>query len=98
VEADPWPGRDKPITIDPHALERMTRRGASEAEVIAAIQSGTRQSAKRDRLRAVKRFPVSTPRGPYTAKDVVPIFVEEADRIVVVTVYVYWSTQWEGSA
>jgi len=46
----------KPIYFSTHARERMLLRGAEEVEVIAAICSGSWESAKRGKFSARAQF------------------------------------------
>jgi len=82
----------KPIELSPHAREKMLDRGASDAEVEVAIQAGDSEPARKGRLMFRKNFPFNRDwRGQhYAIKQVAPIVVEEADRLVVVTVFVYY--------
>ncbi|MBM3323144.1 DUF4258 domain-containing protein [candidate division WOR-3 bacterium] len=82
----------KPIRFSRHARENMGFRGASDAEVTEAIQTSPWQPAERGRQECLKEFPFGREwngRG-YSRKQVRPVFVEEPDSIVVVTVYVYY--------
>jgi hypothetical protein len=82
----------KPIHISGHAYENMHYRGAKEVEVIEAIRTAMWEPAERGRLECRKDFAYERDWNGrfYTTKQVRPIFVEEADEIVVVTVYVYY--------
>ena len=84
--------RDKPIRLSGHASGYATRRGFTEAEVETTIRTEPWLPARNDRLEAAKDFPCDGEwNGRYYAtKRVRPIFVEEADEIVVVTVYTYF--------
>jgi len=82
----------KPIDLTTHAVLSLKKRGASEAEVRAVIAE-TRWTAARDgRFEASKTFPYDRVwnGNPYRWKQVVPVFVEEPTRIVVITVYVFY--------
>lgn len=83
----------KPIFFTKHASEQMRIRGASDEEVIRVIQSAIRQPAERGRLTASLSFPFNSEHYGrfYASKEVIPIFVEEPDRIVVITVYTFFS-------
>lgn len=61
-------------------------------EVVEAIRTGLWEPAKAGRTQCRREFPFhATWQGtPYAVKQVRPIFVEEADEIVVVTVYAYY--------
>lgn len=80
----------KPIVLTRHAREKMLERLTTEAEVIQTIRDARWQPAEKGRYRASGwyRFRTEHDGTFYAGKDVVPIFAEEADRIVVVTVYV----------
>ena len=68
-------------------------RGFTEAEVEETIRESRWEPAELGRMECRKVFPFDREwngRG-YASKEVRPIFVEEADEIVVVTVYTYYS-------
>ena len=69
----------------------MAERSVEEIEVTETIWEAPRKAARWGRQRATKWYPCQQVyRGTfYTGKDVEPIFVEESDHVVVVTVYVY---------
>jgi len=81
----------KPIVFTRHAREKMAERLATETEIIQTIRETTWQPAEKRRHRASKWYPFRQEhKGTfYAGKDVEPVFAEEPDRIVVVTVYVY---------
>ena len=83
---------DKPIRLSGHARNQLGFRGATEQEVIETIQTGQWQPADQGRYECHRDFPFNAVwnRKFYATKRVRPIFVEEADDIVVVTVYVYY--------
>lgn len=70
----------------------MLDRGTSEAEVEAAIRTGSSEPARSGRFMFRKNFTFNSDwRGRYYAvKQVAPIVVQEPDRIVVVTVLVFY--------
>lgn len=82
----------KPIRPSAHARYQLTRRGVSDDEVVETIQTSVWESAEHDRLQCRKDFPFGEEWNGkfYQTKQVRPIFVEEADEIVVVTVYSYY--------
>jgi len=82
----------KPILFSQHALDQMPDRGATREEVEAAIRSGELAPAKGKRLSFRKNFPFNREwKGKkYAIKQVMPIIIEESDKIVVVTVYVFY--------
>lgn len=82
----------KPIEFSAHALEKMTDRGASESEVEAAIRTSHPEPARRGRLMFRKNFSYNrTWRGKhYAVKQIAPVITEEADRVIVVTVFVFY--------
>jgi len=72
----------------------MLARGADENEVIEAIEDGNWQPAKDNKLQCSKIFifqnisPIN--KNYYNFKTINPIFVNENNEIVVVTVKVYY--------
>ena len=84
----------KPIYFSTHARERMLLRGAVENEVIIAIRSGNWQPAKQGKFSARTQFDFNN-QSPinqqfYAYKAVKSIFIEAPEKIVVVTVNVYY--------
>ena len=88
---------EKPIRFTNHALTSLEKRGATEEEVKAAITERIWTPAKLGRFEARKTFPHNNLWNGkhYKQKDVVPIFIEEQNRIVVITVYVFYSQKEE---
>ena len=82
----------KPIRLSGHANYQLTRRGVSEAEVTETIRTSGWESAELDRLHCHNDFIFGKECNGkfYKTKQVRPIFVEESDEIVVVTVYSYY--------
>lgn len=83
---------DKPIRLSGHASGYLSRRGFTQEEVEATIRSGPWRSARNDRLESIKDFPFHGEWNGkrYRTKRVRPVFVDEADEIVVITVYTYF--------
>jgi hypothetical protein len=82
----------KPIVCSGHAKQQLPFRGSTEAEVADAIQTTPWHPAENGRLECRKDFLFDAARNGrhYATKQVRPIFVEEPNEIVVVTVYVYY--------
>ena len=82
----------KPIRLSGHAHNQLARRGVSEDEVVEAVRTSPWQPAELGRLECRKDLPYGQEWNGklYRTKQVRPIFVEEADEIVVVTVYSYY--------
>lgn len=82
----------KHIRFSRHALDQLGDRGAAKAEVQEAIRRGESLPARQGRLAFRKNFPFSGAwKGKrYGTKQVMPIVVEEAGELVVVTVYVFY--------
>ncbi len=82
----------KPIRLSRHAEEQLTFRGGSKREIDEAIRTSPWGPAELGRLECRRNFPFRQEWNGifYTTKQVRPIFVEEPDEIVVVTVYVYY--------
>ena len=83
----------KPVRLSAHALSYATKRGFTVDEVEDTIRSSPWTAAELGRLECRKTFPFGREWNKqfYAIKQVRPIFVEEADEIVVVTVYTYYS-------
>ncbi len=81
----------KPIRLTGHARGQLGFRGATEADVLSAIRTSPWQPAALGRLEC-RDFPFNAEwnRRRYATRQVRPIFVDEPDEIVVVTVYVYY--------
>lgn len=90
----------KPIVFSKHARERCARRGASEADVEAAIRNGKREPAQRGLwiYRLNLQYNREWDGTRYAIQQVAPVVAEEADRIVVVTVYTFYFQQEEPNA
>ncbi len=82
----------KPICLSGHARQQMQFRGTSEQEIAQAVRSEDWQPAGSGRFECRKDFPFNSKwnNKVYTTKQVRPIFVEESNQIVVITVYVYY--------
>ncbi|MBU0567727.1 DUF4258 domain-containing protein [bacterium] len=80
------------IEISPHARDQMVERGASEAEVYLAIEKGEVEPARKGRKQFKKSFQFNEVwRGKqYKIKQVAPIVADKDDKLVVVTVYVFY--------
>lgn len=83
----------KPILLTNHAKEQCEERGATEAEILKAITEEGWKPANNNRLECKSSFLFSGfwNGSFYTNKEVRPIFVEELNEIVVITVYVYYN-------
>jgi len=82
----------KPIRLSAHASGYLATRGFTIAEVEQAIRTSPWQPAQRGKLECRKDFLFeSTWNGKgYRTKQVRPIFVDDPDEILVVTVYTYY--------
>jgi hypothetical protein len=82
----------KPVGFSGHASQQLQFRGATEAEMVDAIRTSSWHPAENGRLECRKDFPFDAEWNGrhYATKQVRPIFVEETNEIVVVTVYVYY--------
>jgi hypothetical protein len=82
----------KPIRLSAHAAGYLATRGFTVAEVEQALQTSTWQPGERGKLQCRKDFAFeSTWNGKwYRTKQVRPIFVDDPDEILVVTVYTYY--------
>jgi hypothetical protein len=82
----------KTIAFSGHASQQLRFRGTTEAEVSDAIRTVLWLPAENGRLECRKDFVFDAQWNGrhYTTKQVRPIFVEELNQVVVVTVYVYY--------
>ena len=82
----------KPIRLSGHARQQLPYRGATEAEIEQAIRTAPWSPAELGRLECRLDFPYGKEwHGKvYARKQVRPIFVEEENEIIVVTVYTYY--------
>ena len=76
-----------------HAKEQAHYRGCDEKEIVETIRATPWEKAKLGRLQCKKDFPFNKIWNDkeYKTKQIKPIFVEEKNEIIVVTVYVYYS-------
>ncbi|MBM3333614.1 DUF4258 domain-containing protein [Candidatus Sumerlaeota bacterium] len=87
----------KPVRFSEHAQSRLRQRGATEEEILECIHQSPRAAQHGGRFSARKIFlfggisPVNNQQ--YRFKTIEPIFAEEPDEIVVVTVKVYYSNE-----
>lgn len=82
---------DKPIHLSGHAAAYRATRGFTAADVEETIRSSPWLPARNHRLEATRDFPFAAEWNGtrYATKRLRPVFVEEADEIVVGTVYTY---------
>ena len=83
---------NKPIRLSGHARDRLAQRGISEHEVMEAIQTSVWSETELGRLECRKDYSYGRDWNgtTYATKQVRPIFVDETDEIVVITVYAYY--------
>lgn len=82
----------KPTRFSGHARQRIEGRGTTQQEVTETIRTAPWGPAEGGRLECRKDFSYGREWNGkvYATKQVRPIFVEEAEEILVVTVYVYY--------
>ena len=82
----------KPIRLSGHAKDQIIFRGTTEEEVIEAMKTSKGQSAELNRLECKKDFPYDKEWNKvyYKTKQVMPIFIDEEEEIIVITVYTYF--------
>ena len=82
----------KPVRLSRHAQEQLPYRGTTQQEIEEAIRSAQWSPGELGRSECRKDFAFAEEWNGrmYTIKQVRRIFVEEADEIVVVTVYTYY--------
>jgi len=84
------------IQIDPHTLERAEERGANEAEIKDVIYTGFSIPAKYGRIGKAKvyEFKQNRHNKHYDQKRVEVFYLIEGDKIITVTIYVFYG-KWE---
>jgi hypothetical protein len=87
------------IQIDPHTLERAGERGTNEEEIKDVIQIGFSIPAKYGKLGKAKVYEFKKNRlnRYFEQKRVEVFYTIEGDRIVTITVYVFYG-KWEEAA
>ena len=82
----------KSIRLSEHSKQQLEFRGATEQQVVEAIRTETWEPAELGRLECQKNFVFNSKWNNkyYDTKQVRPIFVDEPNEIIVVTVYVYY--------
>lgn len=82
----------KPIRLSKHASGYIVSRGFTVAEVEEAIRTGPWAATELGRLDCRKDFAFARDWNGkvYATKQVRPVFVDERDEIVVITVYTYY--------
>ena len=82
----------KPVVFTTHARERMRERGAREEDVVQAIRIGQPEAAQRGLVlyRLNLEFHREWDGRYYGVQQVAPVVAEDSDRLVVVTVYVFY--------
>lgn len=81
-----------PIRLSAHAAGYMAKRGFTASEVERAIRTGVWEPAELGRMETKVDFPFQALWNEryFETKQVRAVFVEEADAILVVTVYTYY--------
>ena len=93
----------KPIRLSKHAEEQATERGATSREVEEAVRKGSREPAIRGREICRYNFTfnrkwqgkyyaikLATGRVRPTGGQVAPVIKEEANEVIVITVYTFY--------
>jgi hypothetical protein len=82
----------KPIRFSKHAEEQALERGANQRAVEEAVRKGSREPVSRGR--EICRYNFAFDRKwqgkLYRIKQVAPVIKEEANEIVVITVYTFY--------
>ena len=83
---------EKPILFSGHANEQLIFRGATKEEIAETIKTAKWELAELGRLECKKDFAFEKKWNKiyYKTKRVRPIFIEEENEIIVVTVYPYY--------
>jgi len=88
----------KAIRLSHHAQQQLQFRGASAFEVEEAVRTSPWEPAELGRLECHRDYPFRKEWNGivYETKRVRPIFVDEPEAIIVVTVYVYYLGEGRG--
>jgi len=83
---------EKPIRLSGHAIEQCKERGVKIEEVIEAIENGSQEPAKNNRIMSKLNFQYNDywHDSFYSIKQVAPVFIEEEKEIVVFTIFSYY--------
>jgi hypothetical protein len=86
------PTTAKPVRLSGHARQQIRFRGGPEQEILETIHGESWTPAEHNRIECRMDFPFNQVWNGkrYATKQVLPIFVEEPNEIIVVTVYVYY--------
>lgn len=84
--------RDMELQIEQHTLERARERGTDENEIRDVVDTGFEIEAKHGRLGKAKIYAYGKERNLkfYPQKRVEVIYMIEKERIITVTVYVFY--------
>ncbi|MBI4745454.1 MAG: DUF4258 domain-containing protein [Deltaproteobacteria bacterium] len=84
------------IQIDPHTLDRAEERGVDESEIKDVIKTGFTIAAKYGRMGKAKVYNFRQKRLDryYEQKRVEVFYIVEGEKIITVTVYVFYG-KWE---
>jgi hypothetical protein len=84
---------EKVVHFTIHALERIQERRTDEKEVKEAIRKGKWKPAEKGRFISSRIFPFEKEHYGryYKTKEVVPVFKEDDERILVITVFTFFS-------
>jgi hypothetical protein len=82
----------KAVRLSEHARQQLQFRGSTEQEVVDTIRTAAWEPAELGRMECRKNFTFEAEwnKKYYATRQVRPIFVEEPDEVVVITVYVYY--------
>ena len=82
----------KAIELSQHAIDQAGERGTSREEIELAIRTSEWQPARFGRWECRRDFEFNSVWNGkrYLTKQLRPVFVDEEERIVVVTIYVYY--------
>jgi hypothetical protein len=82
----------KLVRFSRHALQQMAEHGATQEEVLEAIRSGKQVPDKRNNSGFRKNFQYERlwANRYYPIKQVLSIIAEEAEALVIVTVYTFY--------
>ena len=82
----------KPVIFTRHARSKLSKRGVSEEQVIQTIREAPWRPSVENRLECEMEFEYNAEWNGrfYQTKKVRPVFVEEDDTIIVITVFSFY--------
>lgn len=84
--------KDLPVSFSTHARDSMRKRGTNEDEVLKVVKQAEWIEAKKGRFEAKLNLDYNQEwnNKRYSVKQVNPVFIIENQKIIIITVYVFY--------